>query len=155
MPRLSRELVEARETYATQQFKQGKTIEEVQKLLVEVGPGGKTGMRMFAPRIEVLFKGATGGLPSTIKPAPVSEPRVLVESQGRVSSTVVGGKASASSVIASKPVETRVDKCTVDYGNGKVCGNEVTVPVNGMGNSLPVCPSCRKSGVTAVIRRAG
>lgn len=142
MPRLSRELVAARESFVTQAFKEGKSIEEVQKMLVEVGPGGKTGMRMFAPRIEQLFKEATGGLPSTIKPAPVP---------------TQAPKEKAAPKVKAKPVEappeTKVTTCAVEYVKGKECGKPVTVYANSQGKNLPVCPDCKRSGVVAVIRR--
>lgn len=149
MPRLSKELVAARESFATQAAKEGKTAEQIQALLVEVGPGGKTGMRMFVPRLEQLIKESTGGLPSTIKPAPVPTPKVIEKTQDGRTGMAVKDKSQVCHI----PTATRVEKCAVDYG-GKDCGNEVTV-IEGrdMGKNLPVCSKCRASGVMAVIRR--
>jgi hypothetical protein len=147
MPRLKKELVEARESFATQCAKEGKGLEDIQKLLVETGPGGVTGMRMFVPRLETLIKEAQTGLPSTIKtpPVPTSTPETKA-APGLI--PVLAQKVERRVKIEAPPEEMKTAKCGAD------CGNDVIYPASRFtGKSLPFCSSCKKSGIIAVTRR--
>lgn len=139
MPRLKAEVVIARESFVTQLAKEGKSAEEIQKALMEVGPGGPKGMRMFVPRLETLIREAGGVKVENVETAPISKPEPVAKP-----------KAIAA---PSEPIQTVEAKCSVPYGN-KECGNNVLVPVGKVGNNLPVCSECKRSGIVAVVRKA-
>lgn len=156
MPRLKKELVGARESFATQCAKEGKGLEDIQKLLVEEGPGGVKGMRMFVPRLETLIKEAQTGLPSTIKAAPVpaSKPihKPVIEADGTIETPVhkdTGRLIKAHKIVVAPPEEMKSYTCAADP-----CKTEFTAPAGRFtGKNLPLCPACKKMGMIAVTRR--